>query len=51
MHCRYSLTVRRVGATIVAVDKNYVLHILNVFVTLVINYLMGKRRIMLSSVV
>jgi len=31
----------------VAVDKNYELYILSVFVTLAINYLMGKRRIIL----
>ena len=51
MQCTYNVTVRRVGATMVAVDKNYVLHILSVFVTLFNNYFMGKSRIILPSVV
>jgi hypothetical protein len=46
--CTYNVTMRRICATIVAVEKQYVLHILGVqcvFAALVIQHAMRKRNI------
>jgi transposase-like protein len=48
--CTYNVTLWRAGATIVAVAKQYELHNLSVFVTLVIQHAMRMRRNILSSV-
>jgi hypothetical protein len=47
---RINITVRLVRITIVAVEKQYVLHILSVSVALVIHHAYRMRRIILSSV-
>jgi hypothetical protein len=47
---RVNVTVRRVRITIVAVEKQYILHILSVTIALVIQHAMRMRRIILSSV-
>jgi hypothetical protein len=45
----YNATLRRVRATTVAVDKQYVLHILSVFVTLVIQHAILMRHIVICG--
>ena len=47
----YNVTLRRVSVKTVAVKKQYVLHVLSVFVALVIQHAKRKRRIILPSVV
>jgi hypothetical protein len=48
--CTYNVTFRRVHATVVVVEKQWVLHIVSVFVALGIQYAMHMRRITLSPV-
>jgi hypothetical protein len=48
--CTYTVTLRRVRVTTVAVEKHYVLHILSVSVATVIQHAKRMRRIILSSV-
>ena len=48
--CTYNVTLRGVLATGVAVWKQYVLHILSVFVALSTQHAVHMRRIILSSV-
>jgi len=47
--CTYNVTLRRVRATIAALEKQYVLHILNVFVALGFQNAMRMRHIVISG--
>jgi len=50
-HCTYNVTLRRSRVTIVAVEKQWILHILSVLsAVLVIQHAERVRRIILSSV-